>query len=161
MMTIAKHMSYLAKQIEALTKKKKTQSSLLIQCQHLMNYINCVPKHSNALHLLFQDVKKHTVKDFPLFVERVLSNFKSEAHLGLIKKYIQKFQFHKNLYRVLNVFVFMGVLLGGSILAHTYGWSALPVWLVGAWMFNYIEKCAEKKFNQAFVMKKTQVLLSD
>jgi hypothetical protein len=157
MMSISNHVAYLSKQFQALSKKSKSPSPLWIQCQHLMNYIQYVPEKSGLLQALFQDIKKHTVKDFPLFIERVIQNFKSDVHLALVEKQVGQFQRHKNLYRVSNIFVFMGTVLGGGVLSHLYGWYAIPVWIIGALMFNGIEKRAEQKFNQVYVIKKAQV----
>ena len=159
MMSISNHVTYFSKQFQSLLKKSKNPSPLSIQCQHLMDYIQHVPEKSGLLHVLFQDIKKHTVKDFPLFVERVLNNFKTDTHLKLLNKKVGQLTLHKNLYRVTNIFVFMGTVLGGGVLSHLYGWYAIPVWILGALMFNEIEKRAEHKFNLAFVIKKAQAVL--
>jgi hypothetical protein len=159
MMSIMKHMAYLSKQLEILSKKKNSPSSLLIKSQYLMNYIQHVPDESGLLHALFKDIKKHTVKDFPLFIARVMHNFKSDSHLELSEKVVRQFQRHKNLYRVSNILVFMGTVLGGSLLSHLYGCFAIPVWLGGALLYNAIENRAEQKFNQAYEIKKAQSFL--
>lgn len=159
MMSITNHLAYLSKQYQSLSKKSKTPSPLLVQCQHLMSYIQSVPKKSGLLEVLFEDIKKHSVKDFPLFIERLINNFKSDVHLALVDKQVLQFKRHKNLYRVSNIFIFMGTVLGGGCLSHLYGWYAIPVWVVGAVMFNAVENRAEQKFHQAYVIKKAQASL--
>ena len=108
MMSITNHLAYLSKQCQSLSKKSNTPSPLLVQCQHLMTYIQSVPKKSGLLEVLFEDIKKHSVKDFPLFMERLINNFKSDVHLALVDKQVNQFKRHKNLYRVSNIFIFMG-----------------------------------------------------